>query len=358
MADDRRFVARLVAADRALASEQLSPRAVHRIGAHLARELDRQARARRFGWIPMLTFVAGAAAVLLVLVWRAAPKAPEPTVSTPAALASVSGRDCHQRAQPGEVELAGACEIAVREPAMRIATIASSRVGVAGNVVHVREGSALFDVARVRGEPVRVVVPGGAIVVIGTRFRVEVAGGAGRVELFEGRIEFHAQDGSVVPIEAGEQLEFGTRAPAADAIADDGVRVEQGDADEEPTILEDPPELLPLPVAEPARARSRPDVTSPGDLPTRSSAEIIDEVQALRRRGDYQGAAQQLRDALAQRWPSRTAEVLSYELGTILARHLQDQAAGCRHWREHRRRFDDARHREAIAASLASLGCE
>lgn len=361
MADDRRIVERLVAADRSFRGDQLPPRAVHRIWVRMAGELDRRARGRRFGWIPMLTFVAGAAAVLLVLVWGRAPTVPPTTAAPEAAFASVSGRDCHQRAGEGEVELSGACEVVVREPGMRIATIAATRLGVVGNIVQLREGSALFDVARVRGDPVRIVVPGGAIVVVGTRFRVEVDRAGGKVELFEGRLEFHADDGSVTPIEAGQQLAFGTRTSAMPPTPEHAVVPPDGEAEEEPTILEDEP-AAPEPTAAtshtPTRHQPRARAVELSGPPPRTSGEIIDDVQALRRRGDYEGAAGQLRAALGQRWPIRTAEVLSYELGTILARHLGDAAAACHHWREHLQRFGGTRHRDPIEASMARLGCE
>jgi FecR protein len=225
-------------------------------------------------------------------------------------------------------------------------------------VVHLREGSALFDVARVRGSPVRVVVPGGAIVVIGTRFRVEVDRTGGNVELFEGRLEFHADDGSVTPIVAGQQLAFGARRfvpPPPAAIAPEAAQ------DEEPTILDDAPAEAPAATVAPRRRTHRdgaPSRIAAPVEPVRSAAEIIDDVRTLRHRGDYEGAAGRLRDALEQPWPRRAAEVLSYELGTILARHLHDVEGACHHWRAHLQRFGNGPRRAPIEASLASLGCD
>lgn len=350
MSDDRRIVARLREADRGLGDARLSAQAIHRISASMAGELERQLRPRRFGWIPMLTFVAGAAVVLLTLLWRRSPEAlperrPEPARTLAADVVAVSGSDCQQQRGADGVMVRGACNVAVEVPAMRIASEAAAQISVARNVVDMREGSALFDVESVAGgDPVRVNVPGGTIVVIGTRFRVDVEDARGQVELFEGRLEFHADGGGITPIEAGERLAF-ARAEA------DAPTVPAATDDDEPTILGEP--------TPPRAAASRPAPPVPADpIAPRSSAAIIDEVQALRRRGDYDGAVTLLREALGQRWPARTAEVLSYELGTILARHLGDVDGACAHWQQHLARFADTRYQVQISASQAALGCE
>jgi hypothetical protein len=80
-------------------------------------------------------------------------------------------------------------------------------------------------------------------------------------------------------------------------------------------------------------------------------------VQQLRRRGQYERAAARLREALEQRWPTRTADVLSYELGTILTRHLHDPARACTHWEQHLDRFRATRYRRQILAAKSSLDC-
>ena len=92
-------------------------------------------------------------------------------------MAHVSGPDCHHRQVEGDaLELTGACEVVTFAPAMRIQSVQAAELGVQGRVVRMQRGSALFDVDRVTGDPVRIVVPGGEIVVVGTRFRVVVDG--------------------------------------------------------------------------------------------------------------------------------------------------------------------------------------
>ena len=381
MTEDRRLLARLATADRSLKDEQLPPRAVHRIANTISRELDRPSRLRRFGWIPMLTFVAGAALVLAFLAWdRSPPEAA--TESRPnVAVAHVSGPDCHHRQVEGDaLELTGACEVVTFAPAMRIQSVQAAELGVQGRVVRMQRGSALFDVDPVTGDPVRIVVPGGEIVVVGTRFRVVVDGAEGQVDLYEGKLEFHADDGSVAPILAGEQFSFGRTqerretvpASASEEEAEED-RIEVLDTSElepasvepepESTIVE--PEIDPEPRPRsrdtPPRSKRRNDrELAPPSIPAKpgpSAGAIIEEVRELRRRGEYERAATRLREALKGDWPTRTADVLSYELGTILARHLDDPARACSHWRRHLEKFRATRYRSQVEASIGSLGC-
>ena len=102
-----------------------------------------------------------------------------------------------------------------------------------------------------------------------------------------------------------------------------------------------------------ANASPTPLSSDPGS----SAAAIIEEVQQLRRRGEYERAATRLRDALRQHWPTRTADVLSYELGTILARHLDDTTRACAHWRQHLQQFRATRYRRQVTASISTLSC-
>lgn len=335
MADDRRLIPKLVAAERALQDVRVPPRAVRRIADRMARELDRVGRTRRFAWVPMLTFVAGATLVLAFLAVLRDVRDSTVLPREREVAVRIAGPDCHHRLRDeGALALSGACEVSTSAPAMRVQTVAGAELDVDDRVVHMQRGSALFDVDPVVGDPVRILVPGGTIVVVGTRFRVVVTGEGGEVDLYEGKLEFHADDGSVSPIAAGQQFAFGElEAPPVHAAA--------------------PVPASPPPVIEAAPA-SAPRVDRPARL--RADA-IIDEVQQLRRSGDYQRAATRLRDALGQRWPKRTAEVLSYELGTILARHLDDRAAACTHWRKHLQRFTTTRYRGQIERSLATLAC-
>jgi transmembrane sensor len=334
MAEDRRLLPRLVTAERSMQDVRLPARAVKRIADRIDRELDRTARARRIAWIPMLTFVAGAALVLAFLAVRRSGDEPIAKSHVMAPSVRVAGPDCRHHEQGGALGLTGACEVSTGSPAMRIQTVAGAELDVVDREVRMKRGTALFDVDKVVGDPLRVVVPGGTIVVVGTRFRVVVDRDGGRVDLYEGALEFRADDGSVAPIATGQRFAFGMPATPAAPPEDD-----------EPIVLE---EEEAAPVSKPA----------PRVEPPAHASAIIEEVQRLRRSGDYERAAAKLRDALAERWPTRTAEVLSYELGTILARHLGDSAAACAHWRRHLQRFAASRYRRQIDASLAVLACD
>ena len=344
MADDRRVVARLTAADRSLRDERLQPAAVRRIANRIAQEIERPTRARRLGWIPMLTFVAGAALVLAFVGWansRSETVTPEVASSTHVqAWVQVSGPDCHHREVDGDaLELSGACQAVTVEPSMRIQTVEAAALGMQRRRVELQRGSALFDVDPVVGDPVRVAVPGGEIVVIGTRFRVVIHEQGGQVELYEGKLEFHAEGGRVTRIEAGQQFAFGREPPREATPA---------------ARTPEPPTAVPVP-APTVKRRPAPSPVAKAPLP--SAAPIIEEVQQLRRRGEYERAASRLREALQERWPPRTADVLSYELGTILARHLDDRDRACTHWRQHLKRFSATRYRRQVVDSVDALGC-
>lgn len=348
MAEDRRLVARLTAADRSLRDERLQPRAVRRIANRIAQEIERPTRARRLGWFPMLTFVAGAALVLMFVAWaNSSDDTATPEVaSRPAseAWARISGPDCHHREIDDDaLEISGACEAVIVEPAMRIQTVEAAALGLERRRVQLQRGSALFDVDPVVGDPVRVVVPGGEIVVIGTRFRVVIHDEGGQVDLYEGKLEFHADDGSSTPILAGQQFAFGRRRA-----------VEREESTRDATPKEPEPE--PAAIAPPRKTKRPPAPAEPAAAEP-SAAQIIEEVQQLRRRGEYERAASRLRDALGQDWPTRTSDVLSYELGTILARHLSDRDRACTHWRQHVKRFGATRYRRQVLDSIAALGC-
>lgn len=84
---------------------------------------------------------------------------------------------------------------------------------------------------------------------------------------------------------------------------------------------------------------------------------MIEAAERLRRSGRYAEAASTLRDALKRRWPTRTADVLSYELGRLLERRVRDREAACEHWRGHLERFANTRYRTRIERSLTALSC-
>lgn len=346
MERSQELLERLKAADDALSTERMSRAGSRRVARHLSRELDSLAKPSRVGWIPMLTFVAGAVLVLLFLRWSTAPvPSTSEAQARPEMAVFVSGADCDATTdRTAETTTThGACRIATSAPSMTIDTIDGTELEVADRVVRLRAGSALFDVDKVRGEPIRVAVPQGEIVIVGTRFRVVVTGVRTEVELYEGELEFHDDAGKVTPIFAGQLVGFGgvVAPPSVKAAAPPAEpRVEKT-----PAVTPAPPAARPKPAAE----RS----------PTENDAgPVIEEAERFRREGRYAEAAGVLRRALKRRWPSRTADVLSYELGRILERRMKDTSAACEHWRAHLKRFERTRYRARIERSMNSLDCE
>ena len=342
MSGSQDLIQRLKAADQSLSAERMSRSGSRRVAKRISKELDDLSKPSRVGWIPMMTFVAGAALVLLFLRWTTQPDASSTVARVDAAdgvptmSVLVSGPDCRSETGP-TTTVRGACSIVTSGPAMTIDTVAASELELEDRVVHLREGSALFDVDKVRGAPVRIEVPGGEIVVVGTRFRVVVTGERTEVELYEGRLEFHDDAGAVTPIVAGQVIGFGPepRGPAATKV--------------EAPVVEPAPEVQATPPKPPkkAPASKRPD-----------AGPVIEAAERFRREGRYTEAAATLRAALKRKWPTGTADVLSYELGRLLERRVKDRAAACEHWRKHLERFETTRYRSRIERSMSKLACE
>ncbi len=356
---------RLKAADRSLAKERMPRTGARRVAKRVSAELDAMSRPSRLGWIPMLTFVAGAALVMLFLRWSTSDTTPVTSneaeqAAMPATMAvHVTGAAC--RSESGRTtSVWGACSLSTTgpsSPSMRIDTIEASHLEVDGRVVHLRTGSALFDVEKVLGEPVRVAIPQGEIVVVGTRFRVIVGEGHSEVELYEGHLEFHDPSGQVTPIAAGQHVEFGAP-PKVSTAGPVPVTVPQDPVASEPT---DPPPSRPAPRprARPRVAPQAPPQPQGDDGPLeRDAGPVIEAAERLRREGRYSEAASTLRSALKRRWPTRTADVLSYELGRLLQRRVRDRVSACDHWREHLGRFEKTRYRTRIERAMKELRCE
>ncbi len=356
MNSEREFMARLAAADRSLQRERLPPAGVRRIAGRLTDELNRGGGRRRLGWVPMATFVAGAVLVLLFLSVSREPTSESGAPIAPRRMSQMTatGSDCRHEA--GAVDdVTGACAIVSESPSMRIETAAGAHLSARDRTLRVHEGSALFDVDEVVGEPVRVATPGGEIVVVGTRFLVEVTDAGGTVELYEGHLEFHATDGSVTPIAAGQRLEFGDEVTLNPLMRSPGVVAPSREELE-------PPKVSPPAAESPDRRRKAKRLTPSRPQPApaaepRDAGALIEEVQGLRRSGQHAEAATRLEAALQHTWPKRTAEVLSNELGRILARHVGDPDRACRHWAEHLQQYPSTRFAKQIEASKRRLGC-
>jgi hypothetical protein len=355
MSDVRSLLVRLRAADASLRRERLRPHAARRIRRRMERALARPL-ANRWGWIPMTTFLAGAALVLAVLTIgrQDDPIAREPlSPRSTSVLPRPQGSNCRWN-DHGPLLMEGACEVALDDPPVLVHTLAATRLSIDGRRAELEHGGALFEVAPIEGAPFEVIVPTGAITVVGTRFRVIVDERDGHVELFEGIIDFTPHAGDRVRLEAGQRLDFAVR---TDAMP---VSIESVDAIE-PTVEHPVEHRVEHRPARSGRGIERTTDESQSTLrpeASRSVTALIDEVAALRARGEYRTAATRLETALAEPgWDRRAAEVLSFELGTILTRHLGEPPRACRHWAAHLERWGGTRYHEAIERHRTRLAC-
>ena len=302
------------------------------------REHDRQTGGWR-RWLPACTFAAGAALVLAVIGLRVpdepSPEPPVPVVAVPAAVTlgpfALTGDACESKRQGANATLLGECHLVAEH--MTVQVWKEADVEVRDDGLGLRAGEALIDVEPVDpGEPsINVAVSHGVIEVVGTRFAVSQGEDGGHVDLFEGKIRFHDVDGTVVEVEPGQRHAWGTESPDIVAVA----------PDPEP-IVEDTIEVLP------DKKPRRPTLAE-------RRAALLDEVQELRAAGQYREAIRVLRGALKKRWDSRTAQILSYEIGELLHRFIGDERAACKHLRGHQKRWPTGRYRGAIEDQLERL---
>jgi hypothetical protein len=330
MSDVRRLVRRVHAEVAETAMDKAADRRIRAaLEAHAA---------RRRGPVPLLVTGAVAAAAL-VTGWslaRTIPRSERPPVAQMAAPIPVEP-GCQTRTDADTIELDGFC----RHPleGLAVETSGTARIRRLPNGVEMVSGWATFDVEPVRsGAPVEVVVSDGRIEVLGTRFVVFQGPGRGHVDLVEGSIRFVPEDGEPTILEPGERFTWGDL-----AAPNEEPSIERPDAADE----------APPPVATRGRVRPGPPApprqTEPVDVP-------LDRIASLRAAGRYAEAVELIRTIDATRLDPRTAEVLSYEEGTILQDHLRHDAAACRHWDHHLRRFPRGRYRDRVQTRRA--GCE
>ncbi len=317
----------------------------YRVADRIAQEAEhREAASTPRRWIPALTFVAGAALVLLVvgLGLRPTPSSSGVVVRSLGAFV-VAGDDCRLAQDADTTTTRGACRLSSATVVAQ--TWDEARVRPWRDTLQVDDGTVVFEVEHVPAgaPPVAVRVSHGTIEVLGTRFAIEQDATGGHVDLFEGRIRFVGDDGQRRDIAPGQRLGWGDR--ATEPVRRDPPPPEppatESDLADEPAPAQEPRSERPARAPAPGHASPRTD---------EDAAAIVDEVESLRRQGRYAEAAKRLRDALRQSWSRRVAEVFSFELGTILARHLGDSDAACAHWRAHERRFGEkGRYAKAVA---------
>lgn len=371
MSDRPTFVAALRQVELDNAEERLRPGAVHRIARRLDAELlQQELPTRRRTWIPMVSFAAGAAMVLAVFTVGSSPEIAERQDPGPTPMHAswqVGGDNCH--ATHGETDIAfdGRCRVVAPDPGMVIESHETTRVQAVERGVALLDGAAIFDVEpRIEGPARRVLVPGGSIEVMGTRFSVVVAGDRGHVDLLEGSIHFVSTDGAVHKIAPGERFRFSSnpditasRVEATPEAKPDALKTAHSEETAIPlaagellsALAEEPEDVQP---SKPHASRARDDSHSPEAL-----RNIVSQITDLRAKRQYRAAVSLLRGAIDDRgWDQHTREVLSYELGTILSTQLPDRDKACAHWTKHRQRFAEGRYARAIERAEDRLHCE
>ncbi len=343
------FVDALKAAEAGLAEDALRPASARRIWRRLS---TRQAAGAASPWFRAGAFVAAVAAgALLCMAWL----------------------------HWGYGEAVGGFEVSSRSPGFE-STVAQGVVSVSGGEatledkalrlqVHVGQGARLKREAGglrvVSGEasfvaqkrlpseaPARVLVSGGAIEVIGTRFTVKQSGDSGELVLYEGVVRFVVSDGRIVSVLPGEAFRWPVPPePPLQPPAPEGVGAGGADAGEE---LAAPPVVQVPSDDQPSRPQSAGD-WSVHDRLLRARV-VLEEVPELRAKGQGRQALFRIRNALAHDLPATTREQLSAWEAEILEEDLDQPEAACRQWREHLWLFPGGRYEERAKEEVAH-GC-
>ncbi|HVH99630.1 MAG TPA: FecR domain-containing protein [Enhygromyxa sp.] len=319
-------VAKLRELDSALERRGVPSERSERVRRALEQRALEQRFAGRLRWWPALAFAAGAAVMAAVLLHEREDTKPseapelveappldvapehEPPVNEPPVNEPV--RSCAP-AKAGVGELAaGEC---VSGDGVRLSALMASRYEWAPDRVVLRSGELLFDVESRPERPLEVDSGAATIEVVGTTFVVHRDAELGWISLLEGHVRVRVGDRAAVDLREGEQLEW-SQAPAR----------------------------------KPVQARVEHD---------EGLAELLEEVAGLRRRGEYQAAVDRLRADQRKGWSARGRQLVSYEIGTLLERQLQDFDAACEHWADHRQRFPSGRYESIIARSMTRMGC-
>jgi transmembrane sensor len=327
--EPRDFRAELRREDQLRREQGMSPAARARLWSRLrdARE-SKPAGHRRPAWWML---AASAAALALAVFFWSAPSA-----------RSLGGLELAQATPDLKVrEDAAGVEIQMGEAALVDAARGLTLRNLGPLVVH-REpsgvrlvrGRAEFSVKRRKpgAPPAVVLVSGGAIEVMGTRFTVEEREAGGAVTLHEGAIVFRWLTGEVVQLRVGQTLEWPVAEPASPEPA--------------------PPQ--PLATSSPVAASSRPPAAA---ARAPSVEEILRELEVLRGRHEFEQAVRHLEVAMRKQ-PAATRERLSFELGSLLTYQLKDAQRACAHWARHERQFLRGRYAEAVQRARGTLSCQ
>jgi transmembrane sensor len=310
-------------------------------------EVEQGGPRRRARWVPIAataSIVIAAATVLFIV-------SPPTLTRVHHTSASIGGLDVVRptsdlRSSVGANQLVdietGGCTLVDADRGISLVVTSPVRVRKDADGVRVARGTVDVRVEKRRSglEPVRILVSGGLIEVMGTRFTVEQGEASGRVRLHDGAIRFRSGDGRVVDLHPGDSLAWPLPAPprAVEESARDAASPR-------------------APIATTKKAQ-RDRATAPSISATEfaRSEELLERIAVMRSRGQYRQAVQELSDGLDEKLAPAARERLSFELGSLLTYQLRD-GKGCRHWDDHVDRFPAGRYDEEIRQAREHLGC-
>lgn len=303
-----------------------------------------QARSSRGRWrlaIPALALPMAAVVLAVILIGSRAPSTLGgfQIVDSSSELRAIEGSD-------HSIELAGGrCTLLDNDEGITVAVADHARVRKESDGVRILAGVAEIQVRKrpATSRPAQVLVSGGAIQILGTKFRVEQSADGGSVVLHEGRIRFVSPDGRIVSLTPGQSLAWPLADPATNP---------------QPAAPALPSAPAPAPL--PSRPPPRVHVPSPprSEPPPDDAEAVLRDVAVERSRGRYDEAVRILTSALDQHLRPATRERLSFELGSILTHQFSDHARACAHWAAHMRAFPAGRYDLEIAQARKSLDCQ
>lgn len=245
----------------------------------------------------------------------------------------------------------GSCQLETAER-VRIQVQGPTRLREEPAGVRLIEGTARMHVDKRREgeEPVRTLVSGGAIEVLGTRYVVHQQGERGWVKLLEGAIRFVPGEGAPIELGVGQTLHWPVLAAHHEA------EKEQKDKIPTDTIDRDAPDAAAEMDAGPPTLRPANPAPSPA-TDEQLVRQTLHRVEELRSRGDVDGAIAEIRRALSGNLRPVTRERLSYELGALLTYQKKQKDAACTHWRK-QLETGSPRYKVEVQQTMKRLGCD
>lgn len=343
----------LSALDQAIARRGVSKETRNAVRRTLLRRAAAQPFHARLRWWPAFAFVAGAAMMaLLSLHGRSARQsAPDDGVAASETTVAVF----LQRSDAPD-DATAVDQVAVAPPCgplheglaalpqdrcavgdgVRVEARSAARFDRDGASFVLHSGELAFDVDPRPHAPLHIRAGEVDVQVIGTRFVLHHGNTAGWISMDEGEVLVRISDAPAVKLGAGERLDW----PGPDATAT-AVKPSRSSPRRSPRPSPPPP------------PESAPSAQLDDGLTS-----LLDEVARLRRRGAYREAVQRLRTGQQPGWNRRARQLVSYEIGTLLERQLSDDAAACKHWREHQRLFKNGRYDSIVTGRIERLGCD